>query len=202
MRASIELLCAVVVLTACSDGIGTPIQRQAPEQALDRDAASDRDGASDEDDDDGDELDEEHCRDTFGWRADYAAGEEALLDAINSVRERSIRCGDREVDDLPPLRLSPALRCAARLHSRDMVLRDFIGSTNADGEGPRDRMRAAGYRVYEADESLVIGERDVASALEQLLDDRDDCFNVATRQHHDVGIGRYEDRWTLDFASD
>jgi uncharacterized protein YkwD len=83
-----------------------------------------------------------------------------------------------------------------------MVLRDFVGSTNRDGEGPRDRMRAAGYRVDEADESIVIGERETQSALEQLLDDRDDCFNVATRQHRDVGIGRYEDRWTLDFASD
>jgi uncharacterized protein YkwD len=202
MRASIELLCAVSMLTACSDGVGMPIQRQAPEQELDRDAASDRDGESAEDEDDGDELDEEHCRDTFAWPASYAASEEALLEAINTVRERSIRCGDREVDGLPPLRLSSALRCAARLHSRDMVLRDFIGSTDRDGEGPRDRMRAAGYRVEEADESLVIGEREAQGALLQLLEDRDDCFNVATWRHADVGIGRYEDRWTLDFASD
>jgi uncharacterized protein YkwD len=196
MRASIELLCAVVMLTACSDGVGTPIQRRAREQALDRDAASEEQGAR------GDGLDEEHCRDSFGWPDRYAAEETALLAAINAARARSIRCGDRGVQDLPPLRLSPALQCAARLHSRDMVLRDFIGSTNRDGEGPRDRMRAAGYRVDEADESLVIGERDAQAALEQLLDDRDDCFNVATRQHGDLGIGRYEDRWTLDFASD
>lgn len=196
-------LLALAMLPSCSDGIGVPIRRQATEQAQDRDASSDEDGGFDErDGDDRDGFDEEHCQDTFGWPDSYAEDEDALLDAINALRERTIRCGDREIDELRPLRVSPALRCSARLHSRDMVERDFTGRTNPDGEGPRDRMRAAGYRVEDSDESLAVGERSAQGALEQLLDDWDDCNNLATRQHGELGIGRFEDRWTLDFASD
>jgi uncharacterized protein YkwD len=195
MRASVNMLCAVVLLTACSDGIGTPIQRRLPEQALDRDAASDEDRVFDE-------LNEEHCEEALAWPASFEADEAELLDAINALRARSIRCGERAVEDMPPLRSSPALQCAARLHSRDMVQRGFDGRTNPDGEGLRDRIWAAGYRVEEADESRVIGERSVAGVLDRLLQPLDDCANVATRQLDEVGIGRYDDHWTLDFARD
>jgi len=177
---------------ACSDGIGVPIRHGA--------LATDGDGGFDERE--RDELDEEHCAATFDWPASYAADEAALLDAINALRERTIRCDEREIDGLEPLRVSAALSCSARLHSLDMVERDFVGRTNPDGERPGERMRAAGLDVEDWDESLVIGEREPEGVLAQLLGDGDDCMNVATRRHAHIGIGRYEDRWTLDFAAD
>jgi uncharacterized protein YkwD len=191
-----------VACVACSDGVGVPIRLGALDQDDASDEATDEDGGFDERD--RNELDEAHCEATFDWPETYAADEAALLDAINAVRERSIRCdeGD-EIDDLAPLRVSEALRCSARLHSLDMVQRDFVGRTNPDGDRPGERMRAAGFDVEDWDESLAIGEREPQDALRQLLlDDGDDCRNVATRRHTHIGIGRYEDRWTLDFAAD
>lgn len=185
------LLGALGLACACSDGIGVPIRLGALDQ---QDAASGDAGF--------DELDDQHCRASFDWPQSFADDEAALLDAINALRERTIRCGEREVDDLPPLRVSQALRCSARLHSLDMVERDFVGRTNPDGDRPGERMREAGFDVEDWDESLALGERTAEGALEQLLDDGDDCMNVATRQHTHIGIGRYEDRWTLDFAAD
>ena len=188
----------IVTCASCSDGVGVPIRLGA----LDQDDAATEDGGFDERD--RNELDEQHCEATFEWPQSYAADEAALLDAINALRERTIRCGQRdEIGELAPLRLSEALRCSARLHSLDMVQRDFIGRTNPDGQRPGERMRAAGFDVEDWDESLAIGEREPERALRQLLeDDGDDCMNVATRRHTHIGIGRFEDRWTLDFAAD
>jgi len=187
-----------VACVACSDGIGVPIRLGALDQD---DAATDEDGGFDERD--RNELDQEHCEATFDWPESYADDEAGLLAAINALRGRSIRCGEREIDDLAPLRSSEALRCSARLHSLDMVQRDFIGRTNPDGDRPGERMFAAGFDVEDWDESLVIGEREPGRALQQLLDDDgDDCMNVGTRRHTHIGIGRYEDRWTVDFAAD
>jgi uncharacterized protein YkwD len=187
------LACA---LLACSDGIGTPLRRQAADQS------EDDDSGLDETVDEGDGTHMEQCGPTEGWPASYAADEAALREAINALREDGVRCGDDELDALRPLRASAALQCSARLHSRDMIERDFTGRTNPDGDRPHNRMRAAGFDVEDSDESIVVGERDAAQALSDLLDDGDDCRNVGTRELTHIGIGRYEDRWTLDFARD
>lgn len=182
-------LCALACV-ACSDGVGVPIRLGALEQ----------DGAVDRD-----ELDQAHCATTLAWPDEYAQDEAALLEAINQRREEPLRCGDDQdgvVDELRPLQLSEALRCSARLHSLDMVERDFIGRTNPDGERPGDRMRAAGFAAEDWDESLAIEELGPQGVLDSLLEDGDDCRNVATRRHTHIGIGRYEDLWTLDFARD
>lgn len=188
--------CALVLIacSACSDGVGRPIRAQVADQSDDDDAGFDEH--------DREHYDAEYCASTAAWPERYAADEAELLQAINAQRARGIECGDRELDELEPLRMSAALQCAARLHSRDMFERDFVRHTNPDGDEPDDRMRAAGFDVEAENEAIVAGERDAAAALADLLDDWDDCDALGTRRLTHIGIGRYEDRWTLDFARD
>jgi len=204
-----SLLAAVLLamIVGCTDGIGTPIRQRALQQTPDDDTTADEDGGRDQHE----ELDLEHCADSFDWPESYAAGEDELLEAINAARREGFRCGDgdgdgdgdRGVDEhAPPLRPSPALRCSARLHSRDMVERDFIGRSNPDGDGPGDRMRRAGFYVDDWDEAIESGARSASTALLALLDDYDDCMSLRSRELTHIGVGNYEDRWTVDLASD
>lgn len=213
------------ISAGCTDGTATPLR--APVEAPPRDAgaedaappedaaledaaledaaledAGSEDAGAEDDDAGSDERGgpAEHCAATLDWPESYAEDERALLDAIALLRSEGFRCGDRQLTGRAPLTLSPALQCSARLHSKDMVERDFTGRTNPDGDGPRTRMRRAGFAVDESDEAIVAGERSAMSALADLLADWDDCNTVGTRGLTHVGIGRYEDRWTLDFA--
>jgi len=166
------------------------------------DADSGTDRGSGREQDRGRDLDTEHCARAQAWPEGLASEEQALLDAINLLRSRRIECGERDFEELDPLELSAALTCSARLHSFDMVTRDFVGRTNPDGDNPRDRMRAAGFDPDEWSESIVRSAAGPERALEELLEDWDDCMNVATRELTRVGIGHYGEVWTLDFARD
>jgi hypothetical protein len=190
-----RLAFAVVLAGAgCTDGVGTPIRLPLPVS----DAATRADGGDDREDE---RFDVEHCADTLEWPDAFEAGERALLDAVNALRREGFRCGEeRELDDLEALELSPSLRCSARLHSRDMALRDFVGRTNLDGDEPGDRMRRAGYDAGDTNEIIVVREPDALSALEDMLGEWDECNELGSRRMVHVGIGRYEDLWTLDFA--
>jgi hypothetical protein len=203
-----------VAAAGCSDAVVEPIRHAAassmaedagrePERDGGRDGDGgswrDRDASSDEQDAG---LDAAHCAEASSWLEAFADAERELLESIQELREGRVECGDRDFSDLRPLRLSPALQCSARLHSLDMARRDFVGRTNPDGEDASDRMRAAGFEVEESSESIVVAETEPGAVLEQLLDDWDDCMNVATDELDEVGIGRHEGLWTLDFGRD
>ena len=204
MRRSLLAVVLLATIVGCTDGIGTPLRQRALQQTPDEDAAADEDGGRDQHE----ELDLEHCADSFDWPEGYAAGEADLIEAINIARREGFRCGDgdddgdREVDEREPLQPSPALRCSARLHSLDMVQRDFTGRSNPDGDGPRVRMRRAGFYVDDWDEAIESGARSASTAILALLDDYDDCMSLRSRELTHIGVGNYEDRWTVDLASD
>jgi uncharacterized protein YkwD len=202
MRCSLLAVVLLATIVACTDGIGTPLRQPALRQAPDGDPAADEDGGRDSHE----ELDAQHCANALAWPESYAAGEDELLEAINAARREGFRCGDgdgdREVDEREPLQPSPALRCSARLHSLDMIERDFVGRSNPDGDGPRDRMRRAGFYPDDWDEAIEAGERSASSALASLLDDYDDCMSLRSRELTHIGVGHYEDRWTVDLARD
>ncbi|MCA9168140.1 MAG: cadherin-like domain-containing protein [Planctomycetales bacterium] len=87
--------------------------------------------------------------------------EQRLLELVNRARANptaeAARYGIDLNQDLEPGEISPdfkqplaphqALINAARLHSRDMLIRRFFDHVNPDGDGPGERSIAAGYPV-------------------------------------------------------
>jgi hypothetical protein len=205
--------CWGLAAAGCSDAVVEPIRRAAASaMAEDAGPQAERDGGRDGDggswrerdagsDDQAAGLDAAHCAEALSWPEPFADAERALFVSINELRAERVECGDdRDFSDLRPLRLSAALQCSARLHSLDMARRDFEGRTNPDGEDAADRMRAAGFDTEDSSESIVVGETEPGAVLDQLLDDWDDCMNVATDELDEVG--RHEGLWTLDFGRD
>jgi uncharacterized protein YkwD len=100
--------------------------------------------------------------------------------------------------------MEPELRCAARLHARDMNERDFFDHVNPDGLGPEQRLRNAGYTFGIAGESIakVQGDSMVPyEPLEELLEEGgEECTPLLDARFVAVGIGFFEGFWTLDLA--
>jgi uncharacterized protein YkwD len=64
----------------------------------------------------------------------------------------------------------PALAAVARNHSRDMRDRGFVNHTNPDGEGPEDRVRAAGLDCQPGENIYQSPRGDLATTETALAD--------------------------------
>src|SRR5687768_1385887 len=118
-----SLMVVLLTLTACGDAVANPIRiaQSSAEAGVDADVG--RDGSSAEPGRPGqgpNVPDTPHCADAAEWPVELAEAEYGLFLAINELRDGRVRCGDRESRDLPPFAFEPALRCSARLHSKDM----------------------------------------------------------------------------------
>ena len=193
-------IAGLLALSGCWDSVAMPIRIASDggggALGMDDGGNSDRDAAVDE----RGVPDTLHCAPVADWPEEWVEAERALFEAINALRATRPRCGSRGFEDLEPLRFAPGLRCSARLHSRDMDIRDFFDETNPDGETPKERIAEAGYRYRWAEESIVSGGNDHALVLVNLRENWDDCLNLFNPDYSAVGIGLHKGRWTLDFA--
>jgi uncharacterized protein YkwD len=148
----------------------------------------------------------EPCASVADWAVEDSESELELYSLLNFARQYGIRCtADGSGESAPPVEMKPELRCAARLHARDMSERNFFDHVNPDGEGPEDRMRSAGATFRIAAESIAQGPSfdgtDPYEAFRELFSaGGDECENLLDPSFDSVGIGRYDDLWTLDFT--
>ncbi len=185
-------IAALPALSACLDSVATPILLPSDGGAEGRDAGPGRDGAVPS----GPEVpDGPYCAPVANWPDEWAEAEHDLLEAINDLRASRPHCGSRDYDDLKPLQFAPELRCAARLHSR---ARD---TDELDIQSPEERVAGTGFR-YEDDleESIASGGNNHAQVLINLRESWDDCNSLFNPRFDAVGIGKYKELWTLDYA--
>ena len=147
------------------------------------------------------------CEPVADWNPAADAEEQQLLQFLNFARESGFACDADQALPAAPLEVSPELRCAARLHSRDMSERAFFDHVNPDGVGPEERMRQAGATFRIASESIARvdaqgGPNDGARwQLSRLLMNRGaDCKNVADPGFDQVGVGIFDGLLTLVFT--
>lgn len=143
------------------------------------------------------------CEPTFGWAAESKEFEEEVLVIVNERRSEGANCGG-EGDFAPasPLTMSPQLRCAARMHSRDMKRRDFFSHTNEDGEGPQPRIEASGYDWWTWGENIARGQGSPESVMQSWMDSDGHCSNIMNADFSEMGVGYYDGaHWTQVFGA-
>jgi uncharacterized protein YkwD len=130
---------------------------------------------------------------------DIGPAESALLAEINLLRAQGGRCGPLNFLPAAPLRFVPALRCAARLHSADMVARQYLGQVDPDNLGTGPRLDAVGYAASTYGENVgftVAGQTDAdwdelaaADAVAIWADNPGTCWKLRARELEEIGIG-------------
>jgi uncharacterized protein YkwD len=138
-----------------------------------------------------------YCDEMRDWPAEAIAFEEGMLRLVNGYRTSGSICGP----STHPLQAAPALRCAARLHSRDMNERDFYQHINPDGDGPYDRMEAVGYTLGPWGENIFKGPTTAEEAMDGFMESPGHCANIMSPEFSAVGIGVHDTSWTQSFSN-
>jgi uncharacterized protein YkwD len=166
------------------------------------------DGDSEDDGPESDEVpDNDYCNEVAGWDPAWSAKEEEILTLVNELRATGTSCGAYgAIGPSGPLVMHPALRCAARKHSKDMVDRGFFDHTNPDGEGPGDRFRKAGYSGSKGSENIAMGTHGPSYTVDQWLASDGHCANMMNPGFSEIGVGFYpasqvQGLWTQAFGA-
>ncbi|MFH0899159.1 MAG: CAP domain-containing protein, partial [Pseudomonadota bacterium] len=135
------------------------------------------------------------------------------LVAVNARREMGADCRTKGVfEPASLLTMNEKLRCAARLHSKDMAVRKFFDHTNPDQKEPRERIAAQKFYGWSfLGENIAAGYKTVEEAMAAWMGSDGHCANVMNPGFSEVGIGFFnavvaeidsEHRyyWTQDFA--
>ena len=123
--------------------------------------------------------------------------EDALLAQINALRREGGRCGDLAFEPAPGLGSDPTLRCAARLHSLDMVTRVYLAQVDPDGVSTGPRLDALDFAASTFGENVgfvqAAADQDPEQVARAVLlswqDNPSTCWKLRARELEVVGIG-------------
>ncbi|MGW8765639.1 sigma-70 family RNA polymerase sigma factor [Streptomyces sp. NPDC055815] len=121
--------------------------------------------------------------------------EQQVISLVNSERAKA-GCG--------PLTEHPLLTKAAQGHSDDMAARDFFDHTNPDGDGPGERITAAGYTWSSYGENIAKGQTTAAQVMDSWMNSPGHRANILNCDFKEIGVGLHTSGgpyWTQAFGS-
>ncbi len=95
---------------------------------------------------------------------------------------------ERQAQGLEPLTMNSTLSSAAKLHSQDMINRNFFNHVNPDGLTPSDRARNAGYSFIALAENIC-GNPSIDAGHSSLMGSPSHRINILNPSYKEVGIG-------------
>ena len=124
------------------------------------------------------------------WPPAWKDFEAEIVTRTNQVRAEG-GCCDTKLCFEPSGALVPAdeLTRAARLHARDMSMRQYFSHDSPDGETPFDRMRQQGFDGCAMGENLAQGQTSAADVVASWLASPEHCENLLDRDFRRVGVG-------------
>ncbi|TPV95081.1 MAG: CAP domain-containing protein [Myxococcales bacterium FL481] len=150
--------------------------------------------------------DNAYCEPVSDWSAERMELEQEVLAIVNQRRAEGANCGSAgDFDPAGPLRMQGRLRCAARAHSLDMAERDYFDHYDPEGDGPSERLAAAGYQGRTWGENIAGGNATAAATMQQWMDSDGHCANVMNPQFTELGVGyvpggQWGHLWTQAFG--
>ncbi len=136
------------------------------------------------------------------WMGGWTHAEEEVLRLVNEARARGADCGSEgRFSPTSPLTMQPQLRCAARVHSRDMTERGYFSHRTPEGAGPGERIDASGYRWRTWGENIAGSYPTPEAAVNGWLDSDGHCANIMNPNFDHIGVGYYGAEWTQVFGA-
>lgn len=146
-----------------------------------------------------------YCAEVAVWNESFKALEAEVIALANQRRGAGADCGDEGVfGPAPPVSADPALRCAARKHSKDMVERDFFNHIDPDNVGPGARITEAGYSWRSWGENISGGRASASATVDGWMSSDGHCANIMNAGLQHMGVGYQpgnNHRWTMVLAT-
>lgn len=150
-----------------------------------------------------------YCEEVASWDAAHAAFEREVLERINERRAEGADCvsGGEFLSPSEPLFMQPALRCAARKYTLEMIAGDFFDPASPEGETYVDRTTLAEYDGEPLAQSIAAGQADPAQVVATWMNNDGNCANLMNPEATQIGVGylpasdvTYSHYWTLVFG--
>jgi uncharacterized protein YkwD len=146
------------------------------------------------------------CQPVSNWDPAWADLEQQLLVLVNQARAAGAKCGGTSYPPVAPVTMDPALHCAARVLSKEMAVNNFYDHVSPTGEGPIERVTAAGYQFQALGENIDVSKSTAAGTMMAFMNSPGHCSNIMDGTYKKIGIGyyaggRYGYYWTQDFGS-
>lgn len=140
-----------------------------------------------------------HCQPTAGWDGAWAQWEHEVLLLVNEERAVGGNCGGQAFGPSGPMTTNANLRCAARLHSKDMSDRSYFAHNNPDGLDPFARIGNAGYSGGTMGENIAMGQPSPGEVVQGWMNSPGHCSNILNDGFTEIGVGYYrgpDSGWT------
>lgn len=151
------------------------------------------------------------CAPARAWSDTAAQFEAEVLRLTNEARARGHDCGSQgRFGPTGALKAHPALRCAARLHSKYMAeTGDFSHVESATQRDLAKRLSDVGYRASTWGENIAFGQRTPAEVVTGWLESDGHCRNIMSPSFTELGVGyvaasrgtRATPYWTQNFGA-
>ncbi len=196
-----------LALLAC--GIWPEGAQEEDSGSIDSDVADTQDSSEETDVDteqpqDTEVPDSEYCEGVREWSSTASEFEREVLSLVNAQRAQGGQCADLSFDPSGELTMNAELRCAARVHSLDMVENDYFAHEDLDGGEPWDRAEDAGYSNWTAvGENIAFGYTTPEEVMEGWMNSPGHCENILDPEYHELGVGYVggAEMWTQVFGA-
>jgi uncharacterized protein YkwD len=114
----------------------------------------------------------------------------AFKQTANEMNVFALTNAERKQEDVPALKLNPALSKIARAHSENMVRQGKMAH-DLDDRTPFDRLRAAGYQYKTAGENVALGTGNVSlpMLMKGWMDSEGHRKNILEPEYTELGVG-------------
>ena len=127
-----------------------------------------------------------------------------LVRAVNVARATARTCGSTRYPAVPPVALHPTLTRVAESYAQLLGEDAFFSHTSPSGDGPGDRLSAAGYDWSTYAENIAAGYLSVSSVMAGWLASPGHCRNIMAGGVTEIGPGQanvagspYGNYWVL-----
>ncbi len=145
------------------------------------------------------------------WDSAWAAFEDQVLVLTNEQRAQGANCGSEgSFGPAGAVTMEPHIRCAARVHSMDMGVRDYADHNSPGGplgDDPWERMANAGFTGTPVSENIAFGYTTPAQVVLGWLESDGHCANMMNPTATQIGIGyanvpgsEWTHYWTENFG--
>lgn len=148
------------------------------------------------------------CISVETWESEWSVLEQELAEEIGKLRGAGGQCADEDFAGGQVVAVhNPNLRCAARLHARDMAEQGSLTHDGSDGSDAVARIDEAGYAGTARGQVIAAGELDPRAVVDAWLADPTQCAALRDRELKDVGVGLWREGasrhpyWVLTFGT-
>ncbi|MFV8751226.1 CAP domain-containing protein [Nannocystaceae bacterium ST9] len=180
----------LLILLACTSLVGCGDEGSGDDELGEGESESAGETGSDAGDEAGSEVpDVEFCDVVSSWDAAWSSYETEVVELVNQNRAAGANCGGTDFAGTGPLTMDPALRCAARFHSRDMALNDYFDHTSLSGTSFVDRSNSAQYDASPVGENIAAGQPTPADVVGAWMESPGHCMNIMNPDANEIGVG-------------